>query len=239
MASPPLTSLNNFFRARLSPEGYLGLHLTLGALLMAAAAWLFGLIARAVFAADTITIIDVEIARWLHAHANSTLTACLFFLTNLHGVLGITIMSVIVGIFFMWKKEWYWLLALAVSVGGGMLINVLVKYAFHRARPSFDDPLLTLTTYSFPSGHTAGTTLFYGVLTTYLFFHVHDWRWRIVILVTAAMMVLAVGLSRMYLGVHYLSDVLGAIAESIAWLALSLTTISTLRRRKESLSLKQ
>ena len=50
-----------------------------------------------------------------------------------------------------------------VRVAGGLTLNVLMKLAFHRARPSFDDPLLTLTSYSFPSGHVAGSTLFYGL----------------------------------------------------------------------------
>ena len=239
MVSVRLASLTAFLRARLSPEGYLGWHLTLGALLMLVAGWVFGGIADAVAGADTITLIDVDIAHWLHAHANPTLTKFMLLITHMHGVPGIVVMSLLTGIVFVWKKEWYWLLALAVSVGGGMIINVLVKHAFQRARPSFDDPLLLLTTYSFPSGHTAGATLFYGALATYLFYRIRSWRWRMPIVAIAILMVLAVGVSRMYLGVHYLSDVLGAIAESTAWLALSLTTVSALRRRKEALSLKE
>lgn len=239
MVSARLALLTAFFRARLSPEGYLGLHLTLGALLMVVAGWVFGGIADAVAGADTITLIDVDIAQWLHTHANPALTKFMLLITHMHGVPGIVVMSLLTGLVFVWKKEWYWLLALAVSVGGGMIINVLVKHAFQRARPSFDDPLLLLTTYSFPSGHTAGATLFYGALATYLFYRIRSWRWRMPIVAIAILMVLAVGVSRMYLGVHYLSDVLGAIAESIAWLALSLTTVSALRRRKEALSLKE
>ena len=234
-----LAPLFAFLRARLSPEGYLGLHLTLGALLMVTAGWVFGGIAVAVAAADTITLIDLDIAHWLHTHANPAVTEFMLLITHMHSVPGITALSVLTGLVFVWKKEWYWLLALAVSVGGGMTINVLVKHAFHRARPSFDDPLLLLTTYSFPSGHTAGATLFYGALTTYLFSRIHSWHWRQPIIAIAVLMVLTVGVSRMYLGVHYLSDVLGAIAESTAWLALSLTTVSALRRRKEALSLKE
>ena len=239
MVSARLASLTAFLRARLSPEGYLGRHLTLGALLMVVAGWVFGGIADAVAAADTITLIDVDIAQWLHTHANPAVTEFMLLITHMHSVPGIIVLSVLTGLVFVWKMEWYWLLALAVSVGGGMIINVLVKHAFHRARPRFDDPLLLLTTYSFPSGHTAGATLFYGALTTYMFYRIHSWHWRTPIVAIAVLMVLTVGVSRMYLGVHYLSDVLGAIAESIAWLALSLTTVSALRRRKEALSLKE
>lgn len=233
MASTRLASLVAFLRARFSPEGYLGLHLTVGALLLVMAAWFFGSIAEDVVTADTITVVDFEVARWFHAHRNPVLTKFMLFISDIHSVLGIILWSMLTALIFIWKKDWYWLLGLAVSVGGGMLVNVLVKYAFHRARPSFDEPLLTLMTYSFPSGHTAGSMLFYGVLTAYLVCHVRFWRWQIPIVTIAVLMVVIVGISRMYLGVHYLSDVLAAIAESIAWLALSLTAISTLRRRNQ------
>ena len=233
MASTRLASLVAFLRARFSPEGYLGLHLTVGALLLVMAAWLFGSIAEDVTTADTITVVDFEVARWFHAHRNPVLTKFMLFISDIHSVLGIILWSILTALIFIWKKDWYWLLGLAVSVGGGMLVNVLVKYAFHRARPSVDEPLLTLMTYSFPSGHTAGSMLFYGVLTAYLVCHVRFWRWQIPIVTIAVLMVVIVGISRMYLGVHYLSDVLAAIAESIAWLALSLTAISTLRRRNQ------
>lgn len=211
----------------------MGLHLTVGALLLIAAGWLFGSIAEDVATADTITVVDLEVARWFHAHANPGLTTFMLFVTHIHSVLGITILSVLTGLVFIYKKELYWLLGLAVSVAGGMLVNVLVKYAFHRVRPNFEDPLLTLTTYSFPSGHTAGSMLFYGVLTAYLMCQIRSWCWRVPVVVFAVLMVITVGTSRIYLGVHYLSDVLGAIAESIAWLALSLTTVYSLRLRKE------
>src|SRR4029079_36567 len=61
------------------------------------------------------------------------------------------------------------LTALVVWVGGGLTLNVLMKLAFHRARPVLDDPLLTLTSYSFPSGHVAGSTLMYGLIVAWTF----------------------------------------------------------------------
>lgn len=108
-----------------------------------------------------------------------------------------------------------------------MLLNVLMKYAFHRARPSFDDPLLVLTTYSFPSGHVAGATLFYGVVAAMLISRTAAWRWRVMVVLAAITMVALVALTRVYLGVHYLSDVLAAFAEGVAWLALCLTGLHT------------
>jgi membrane-associated phospholipid phosphatase len=221
-----------FLRARLSPEGYLGLHLTIGALLLLAATAVFGAIAEDVVTAAPITLLDVRIAHWLHGHANPALTRFMLAVTYLHGVGGIAVLSVLLGLVLWQRHARYWLLTLAIAVAGGAVLNVAMKYTFHRARPSFDDPLLTLLTYSFPSGHTAGSTAFYGVLASYLYAQVHGWTARIGIILAALCMVLLVGASRMYLGVHYFSDVLGAMAEGAAWLALTITAVSTLRRHR-------
>ena len=227
-----LSALSKFLRARLSAEGYFGLHLTIGALILIAASALFGIVAEDVVTADAITLLDVRLAQWLHVHATPMMTNFMLIMTNLHGIAGIFLLSIAVGLYLLRRKAWYWLLSLTIAVAGGSLLNVAIKYAFHRARPNFDDPLLTLTTYSFPSGHTAGSTVFYGVLACYLFSRIQTWPLRVLVAFCAAGMVILVGLSRMYLGVHYLSDVLGAIAEGCAWLALTITAVSTLRRRR-------
>jgi membrane-associated phospholipid phosphatase len=108
-----------------------------------------------------------------------------------------------------------------------MLLNVLTKYTFHRARPSFDHPLLTVPTHSFPSGHVAGTTLFYGVLAAMLVSRIDAWRARVLIVLASLALILLVALSRVYLGVLYLSDVLAGFAEAMAWLTLCLVGIHT------------
>ena len=226
-----MLALTRFLRARLSPEGYLGLHLTLGALLLVAASAIFGAIAEDVATAAAITLLDVRIAQWLHVHATPVVTSFMRIVSTMNGIAGITVLSTVLACYLWRMRAWYWLLSLLIAVAGGMLLNVAMKYAFHRARPSFDDPLLTLTTYSFPSGHTAGSTVFYGVLSCYLFSRYHTWPARCLIAALATMMVALVGSSRMYLGVHYFSDVAGAIVEGTAWLALSITAVSTLRRR--------
>jgi undecaprenyl-diphosphatase len=80
----------------------------------------------------------------------------------------VTCIAVALGLYLLWRRRFYWLGALAASVAGGALLNKLLKYAFHRARPHFDDPILTLTSYSFPSGHTMMATVLYGVVAAYL-----------------------------------------------------------------------
>lgn len=124
---------------------------------------------------------------------------------------------------------------MALAVPLGMLLNVLLKHIFQRARPSFEHPLLSLTTYSFPSGHTAAATLLYGVVGAYLVCNCQGWR-RLLVVVWAVGMVALVGLSRIYLGVLYFSDVIAAIASGTGWLAVVLTAVMTWRKRQAHLT---
>lgn len=219
-------------KARLSPNRYFGLHFTLGVLVLIGASWLFVGIAEDVVSGDPITLIDTQLAAWFHAHSTPLLTQFMLIISNLQGILAMSIYALLFGVFLLRKSQRYWLLALILAVPGGMLLNVLMKEIFNRARPGFTDPLVTLTTYSFPSGHVAGATLFYGVLAAYLIAHTAKWRWRVAIIVTAILLVALVALSRLYIGAHYLSDVLGAAAEGVAWLALCLTVIHTWWQRR-------
>jgi undecaprenyl-diphosphatase len=129
-------------------------------------------------------------------------------------------------------RERYWILTLALAVGGGMALNVLLKETYERARPHFDDPWVTLNTFSFPSGHTAGATLFYGVLAAFLVSRTNEWHVRIACVIAAVLMVVMVAFSRMYLGAHYLSDVAAAACSSTVWLVLCLTSVHGLVRRR-------
>lgn len=224
--------LRRFVAARLSPEGMTGLHLTVGVVLMLAAAWLFGGIAEDVVNNESITLLDVRMAQWFHANASTSMTHFMLVITNLHGMIGGPIMALMLAAYFYIKREHYWLIATIAVVPGGMLLNVLLKYVFHRARPSFDDPLLTLPTYSFPSGHTANAALLYGLMACWLVMNCRGLGARLAIVAGAVLMVALVGISRMYLGVHYLSDVLAASAEACCWLAICITAVSTLRRRQ-------
>ena len=219
----------SFIKARLSPQHFLGLHLTVGILVLALAGLLFGLIADHVVSGDRLTRIDSHIAEWLHMHSTPVLTKCLLILTHLHDPIVLSLIVALITLYLVWKKCWYGILTLLLVVEGGMLINLLAKHFFQRARPTFDEPLVILTTYSFPSGHVAATTLFYGALAAMLISQKPPWHRAIYILTAAFVMVVLVAFSRLYLGAHYLSDVMAAFLEAIAWLALCLTAIHTYR----------
>lgn len=190
-------------------------------------------LAEAVMGQDAITVLDVQVAHWFNAHAFEPLTSFMYAVSAVHSVAGIVVLFCLLA-WYLWQKQaHYWLLALAFAVPGGMVLNVALKFYFQRARPVFEDPLVTLATYSFPSGHTTAATCFYGLLVSYLVIARPVWSVRLGTVAACVAMVLLVAFSRVYLGAHYVSDVLAAMAESVAWLAVCITAISTLRRRRE------
>ena len=83
--------------------------------------------------------------------------------------------------------------------------------------PSFPDPLASETSFSFPSGHSSVAIAFYGALALVLARLLPRWRARLALALAAAALVAVIGLSRLYLGVHYLSDVLAGFAAGLAW----------------------
>lgn len=177
-------------------------------------------------------MIDLPLSAWFHANGNPLVTQLMLLVSHWHSTIGVLAMTAGVAVALMHRRQPWWLLALLLSVPGGMLLNVAVKNLVQRARPHFDDPLLTLSTYSFPSGHTAGAALFYGFLTALVCSDPATRRWRGPMVLLAVAMVALVGLSRIYLGAHYFTDVVGAIVEAMLWLGLCLSGVRALHRRR-------
>jgi membrane protein DedA with SNARE-associated domain/membrane-associated phospholipid phosphatase len=222
-----------FLRARLSPNAYLGLHLTVGVTILVGAAWLFGVIAEDVIHLDPLTRLDQRVARWFEAHTTPHLTTAMLSISHFGSppvVLGI---AAAIALLLLRRRHMYGLLALVLAVPGGLLLNALLKLVFERPRPELES-IVTPSGYSFPSGHTMAAAVLYGVLAAFAGRSLRTWRWRVLAVFLAAFLISLVGLSRIYLGAHYLSDVLGAGAEGLAWLALCLTAVDTLRRRRQA-----
>jgi len=221
-----------FLQARLSPAGFLGLDVTIGAIILISASWIFGKIAEDVVTGDPLTAVDREIAVWLHLHATPTLTEAMKFISLLASWPVVTAIFLFMALYFVQERSRYHLLALMLTIPIGMLMNAMLKYAFHRSRPAWDDPILMIGSFSFPSGHAMAATLLYGFLAAFVVRKVQAWRWRVLAVLAAGLLIVLIGFSRLYLGVHYLSDVLAGMAAGTAWLALCLIAVGALRRHR-------
>jgi membrane-associated phospholipid phosphatase len=201
-------------------------------LLVASAA--FAIIAATVATKDPILQRDMQVLVWLHTHGSPVFSGFLLAITQLHSMIGICVFTLILAVVLARRQKWYWVLTLGLAMGGGMLLNVILKLIFRRERPVWDDPILTLTTNSFPSGHAAGATLFYGFFAVYVVSHVKELSLRAICVGISMLMVALVAFSRMYLGVHYLSDVLAAISISTAWLVSCLWAVRKYSQRRRA-----
>ncbi len=227
-----------FLRARLSPEGYLGLHLTIGLLVILSAGWWFGDIAEDVSRSVRTRVFDEDVAMYFHHQATPATTEAARVGSFFGSVGFVSVASATAALVLLWRKAFYRLLAFVLAIGGGSVLNVLLKHFFHRQRPVLENPFVTLSSYGFPSGHTMGSTLFYGALALCAAQTVRRRPARASLYVFASLIVGAIGFTRIYLGAHYLTDVLGAIAAGLAWLTFCWTGVETLRgwRRSRSTS---
>lgn len=131
----------------------------------------------------------------------------------------------------LWRGQRILAIAWAVALGGGGMVNTLFKNLFARDRPAYVHGLdVNVHGWSFPSGHSAGAMVAYGML-AYLALRLLAPRWQLPALLAAAAVVFSTGLSRVFLQVHYASDVLAGFSCGLAWLALCVLACEWLRLR--------
>ena len=231
-------NVRQFFGNRLNTETYLGLHLTLSLIIAAGALWVFAATFEAVL--DNATMVRWDFAAAAAIHARTTAPGLRVFNAVSHAG-SPTTMGVIAtaGIITLWVQRRRTLIVtwIAAFWGGAVLENIL-KHVVGRTRPEYGTAFLTDRSLSFPSGHAMMATVGLGMLVYVLIVTraIDGWV-RVLVIAGAAMCVLLVGLSRIYIGVHYPSDVLGGITAGSAWLAVCVSVAGVvLHHRGHSLA---
>ena len=143
--------------------------------------------------------------------------------------IGISLLTMLI-LFFALKHRLELVLFLWVGLGS-QLLNTLLKLWFHRERPTIHR-LIEQAGYSFPSGHSMAAFSLYGVIAYLLWRHMHNRSERLLLILFTVLMTGGIGWSRIYLGVHYPSDVIGGYAASGAWLMLSAACFEAYRNYK-------
>lgn len=223
---------------RLTPGEYLGLHLTVGLALAVGCLWFFGDLAEDVVTNDQLVRFDQAVAIVLHRTSIPALTAFFLVVTALGSVEVLALLGLIVTAIYGLRRRWLHVATWLAALAGGAVLNQLLKELFARPRPSFADPLLSETSYSFPSGHAMLSLVVYGLMTYFAVLALRTWRARTAVVFGAALLVVLIGVSRMYLGVHYFSDVLAGFAVGGLWLSTLITGMETIRRRRDDDSMK-
>jgi undecaprenyl-diphosphatase len=226
----------SFLGRRLSRDEYLGLHLTVGLLLCVALLGLFAIVARNVVLGTSLTRLDTAIGLRLQEHRleHPVLKRLFWVVTQLGDTVALTVLGVVVALYLLRRHQRLLALVWLAALLGGALLDQGLKVAFGRERPSFRDALIHETTKSFPSGHSFSSMVAYGFL-AYLLFLTLPRRWALTAAVGLAALIALIGFSRMYLGAHYFSDVLGGFAVGACWLAACVSGVETVRRRRRVL----
>jgi membrane-associated phospholipid phosphatase len=168
---------------------------------------------------------DTAVLQWLGAHQTPFLTSFMVEVTPL-GTGAVVLMIVGVAAAFLWhtvhKHSARLLLA---ATAGNILLNGVLKLFFNRPRPEVFEWQTHAASSSFPSGHAMSATVVYGTV-AYLLARLQKHLWARVLTLTAAVIViLLICLTRLYLGVHYPSDVLGGIVVGLAWSGFCMATL--------------
>jgi len=158
--------------------------------------------------------------------------ATLFFttMTIIGGPAGLAVILVAVVIALAIKRRWYWLTYIAVTAGGGALLNLELKRYFARARPAVAEMLRRANGYSFPSGHAMGSAVAFGALSYLAFRVIKSWPARAAVIAFFYTLIASVALSRVYLGVHWISDVAAGVTAGTVWVTTTTVAYETLRR---------
>jgi undecaprenyl-diphosphatase len=168
---------------------------------------------------------DVAVLQWMHRHNTALLTQIAVELTYL-GTGTVVLMIVAVAALFLWHTEHkHSARLLLASVAGNIILNGMLKLVFHRDRPTVFEWQTTAVSSSFPSGHAMSATVCYGTV-AYLVIRLQKHRWsRVLTGVAAVILILLVCATRLYLGVHYPSDVIAGILVGLAWAAFCMATL--------------
>ena len=199
--------------------------------------WAFVEIVDGFLNEETLFFIDELVKETAEQIATPDLVETMAHVTNLAAPLLVIVVTLGLAAYFSIRQLWDYLLMLALAIGLGEIVLYALKLAFDRARPIAGIAHDGFGA-SFPSGHAFTALVLYGLL-AYFIWQASNKRWARVLAVSFAVAAtLGVGFSRLYLGVHWLTDVLGGYAAGVSWLMFSIGIVRFREGRREHVELR-
>jgi undecaprenyl-diphosphatase len=200
-----------------SPAPLIGLELGIGLVLALLAGALFGWLGEEVLEGDT-QALDDQLRQLVNRYATPTLTEIMRLASIWGSPARLGVVAAAATVAFLARGWPRGALLVLVTLAGAALLNVGLKLFFGRERPvAFFEDYPSPASFSFPSGHALFATAFFGGLAVLLWARLRRAGLRLAVLLAAILLILLVGFSRIYLGVHYPSDVAGGFAAGVVW----------------------
>jgi membrane-associated phospholipid phosphatase len=166
---------------------------------------------------------DRTILLWIHSFANPTLDRIMHLFTSLNNPDLVSIVAGVALILLLWKRCYSEAKIFAIDCAGGVILSYGLKSVFGKIRPNLWQSAIEEVSYSYPSGHALGSTVLYGFL-AYLFATRFP-QFSGLIYLLAVVLIGVIGLSRLYLGVHWPTDILGGYGIGFLWLTFCITML--------------
>jgi len=226
--------------SRLPPGAYLLIRLALGFAIVVAAAVIFaeaaevlGSSADARRAGELDQVFSDAVRRGIGP------TVFLFFsnITHLADTVTVTVLCIAGTLTLLWLRRRWLALLVVVAIAGNALLNITLKAIFARARPVHDPAIELVRGFSFPSGHSSGAVVAYGMLAYVLIrclSPAHAARFRLLLVLAATALAFTIGSSRIFIQAHFATDVLAGFASGSAWLAVCIVSAEWLRHVRQA-----
>ncbi|MFI5227507.1 MAG: phosphatase PAP2 family protein [Gemmatimonadales bacterium] len=219
---------------RFDRRAHLGLHLTLTLVVGVLAIWALSALLDAVLDNATLVRLDMFVDARIHSLETPAGLALFTVISRIGSPVSMGVLGAIGAVALWVRREPRMCVAWIAAFVGSAVLERTLKVLVHRSRPSYAGAALARQSFSFPSGHAMGSFIGFGML---VYVVAAFWRAprrvRLPLIVAASIIVLLVGVSRVYLGVHYPSDVLGGYAAAAAWMAACVGGLAVALHRRD------
>lgn len=215
-------------QSRLGPLALVVLSAAIGFALVLGAAALFAEIAEHLGPGAAMSLADEALTAAIRSHVSAATLGVFAALTHFGDVRVLTLLGTGVVLLLWWQRRRALALGWVIALGGNALLNPLLKRVFERVRPVHEQGLINELGWSFPSGHTSGATVAYGML-IYVAIRTLPAAWHMPAALAATALAFTVGCSRVFLQVHFASDVLAGFASGAAWLTVCIVSVELAR----------
>ncbi len=223
----------NLIYKKLSPRGYWGIHLSVGLLLSIVFILTFGKITESVMANEPLAGLDHWVNERILYFRTPLVNTIMIIITQLGNQIFILPGSAIIIFYMFLKGKIDIIIGYITAIIGGGILNLVLKIAIQRERPISENTLAKVAGFSFPSGHAMLSMIFYGMIAYLLIREIKSLKLSLFIILSTAFIIFLIGFTRIYLQVHYLSDVIAGYIGGLFWLTINIIGLEIYKKKKE------